>query len=547
MFSGVLQVSDLNDFVGPSQACIKPVEIKKTAEGEQSSLQIDPISGGYYEVSKDGEQKLLETATISLNDCLACSGCITSAESILVSSQSHQDLLTILESNKQALAQNEPYLHKIIVISLSPQSRASIASKYKLHPLTVHRKLVSFFTQLGVHHVVDSSFARDFALIESGREFVKRYREANGDFSLGVLPMLASACPGWICYAEKTHGNLLPNISNTKSPQQIMGSLVKNYLGGQLGVNPDKIYHISVMPCYDKKLEASRSDFYNDVYRTRDVDTVLTTGEVERIILRDFGVRLEDIPEIGIPALFTKAGPADPIISPDNFIVYGSEGSSSGGYLSFIFRYAARELFGIQLSPEDLTGCKYDTHEVEIRPGRNVDYHEIVLKLQSGVEVLRFAAAYGFRNIQNLVRKVQTPNGAVVGGPIRTPRGRRANAANASGSGDIHFVEVMACPSGCINGGGQVKADVVEGDAAGGAHAPASKAFVMEAENVYKSVAKDVDNVSRYQGPEENQTMIELYSSWLGGPDTQKAWDMLHTRYHAIKPLESVNGLAVKW
>ncbi|CAO2642320.1 Cytosolic iron-sulfur assembly component 3 [Lemmus lemmus] len=116
--------------------------------------------------------------------------------------------------------------------------------------------------------------------------------------------MLASACPGWICYAEKTHGNfILPYISTARSPQQVMGSLVKDFFAQQQHLTPDKIYHVTVMPCYDKKLEASRPDFFNQEYQTRDVDCVLTTGEVFRL-LEEEGislVELEPVPLDGLP------------------------------------------------------------------------------------------------------------------------------------------------------------------------------------------------------------------------------------------------------
>jgi iron only hydrogenase large subunit-like protein len=219
---------------------------------------------------------------------LCNSGCITSAESILVSSQSHNDLLQVIESNA-ALQPQDPS-RKYIYISLSPQSRASFAAKYNLSPQSVHQKLCTFLVgMLGVEMVLDISFTRDFALLESAKEFVYRFKLKSAE---SPLPMLASACPGnfnfltlfclldnkrkedsslffkgWICYAEKTQGHVIPYISTTKSPQQIMGSFVKTYIATSMNLTPDRIYHVSIMPCYDKKLEASRSDFYNDVYR----------------------------------------------------------------------------------------------------------------------------------------------------------------------------------------------------------------------------------------------------------------------------------------
>ncbi|KAJ3417164.1 hypothetical protein HDV05_006370 [Chytridiales sp. JEL 0842] len=557
MFSGVLQVTDLNDYVGPSQACIKPVEIKKTAPTAEKVIQpyafvinlqandrsfpsyqaevvINPTTGQYFEVSKDGEQKLLETASITLNDCLACSGCITSAESILVSSQSHQNLYDTLNENKQALLQTPPGPTKTIVLTLSPQSRASFASKYELSPLVVHKKLNAFFLGMGCHYVVDASFARDFALAESGREFVRRYKEAAGDHSKGILPMLASSCPGWICYAEKTHPHLISNISTTKSPQQIMGSLIKDHLATLLNIDPSNIYHVSIMPCYDKKLEASRSDFYNDVYRTRDVDAVITTGEVERI-LREQGADILTLPEGPLPSLFTKGS---------NEQLYGTEGTSAGGYMSYIFRYAAYELFGLHITPEDIQ-MGSDAKGVEIRPGRNPDYWELVLKL-NGVDVLRFAAAYGFRNIQNVVRKVKTNDTPSSTGPIRRAAGGRSSRGGSAGAGtsvgESHFVEVMACPSGCINGGGQLKPAEHE---ALGASTPAPKSFVAQTEDVYASVRNGVNGV--LQAPEVNQEVEGLYQSWLGGKDTEKARFMLHTQYHVIEKMAEPSGLMEKW
>ncbi|RUS16273.1 nuclear prelamin A recognition factor-like protein [Endogone sp. FLAS-F59071] len=356
-FSGAVVLADLNDFISPSQACIKPVEVKTTRKDNdsQTSIKIDD-TGGYYEVTQDGEETRLEKASITLNDCLACSGCITSAESVLVAQQSNEELYNILKNNQMALINNTPETHRTIVVSVSPQSRASLAVKYNLTPLQIARRLTYFLKRLGAHHVFDTSVSRDFSLVESAREFVERYcqNQANQPVAEAVeqkprrrtgrdetsaarstdLPMLASSCPGWICYAEKTHGYVLPHISVVKSPQQVMGSIVKEYLAGKwsvkyggdfvllgrgrwgavvmlrkfqvssrltlfiLDVNcrPNQIYHVCVMPCYDKKLEASRPDFYDEAYATRDVDCVITTGEIDKM-LEQQGTDLRTLPE----------------------------------------------------------------------------------------------------------------------------------------------------------------------------------------------------------------------------------------------------------
>uniref|UniRef100_A0A8D0KXD1 Nuclear prelamin A recognition factor-like protein n=1 Tax=Strix occidentalis caurina TaxID=311401 RepID=A0A8D0KXD1_STROC len=171
----------------------------------------------------------LEKAKITLNDCLACSGCITSAESVLITQQSHEELCKMLTFNKTAA----PDERKLVVVSVSPQSRASLAARCKMGVLETAKKLTAFFKSLG-----------------------------------------------WICYAEKTHGSfIIPYISTTKSPQQVMGSLIKGHFAEQQHLTPNQIYHVTVMPCYDKKLEASRPDFFNQEYQTRDVDCVITTGK----------------------------------------------------------------------------------------------------------------------------------------------------------------------------------------------------------------------------------------------------------------------------
>lgn len=164
------------------------------------------------------------------------SGCITSAESVLITMQSHEEVLSFLSSNPP-LNSTE---HRLPVLSISPQSIASIAastSSTSRNPLTsqaILRRIQAFCRQsLGFAHVFDTTFARHIALLEHGREFDER-KVARGQGE-STLPMLASACPGWVCYAEKTHSELLPFISRTKSPQQTMGTLVKHWMANKWG------------------------------------------------------------------------------------------------------------------------------------------------------------------------------------------------------------------------------------------------------------------------------------------------------------------------
>lgn len=190
---------------------------------------------------------------------------------------------------------------KTICISMSPQSVSSIAAKHNMDLKTCATKLNTFFKDhLSADHVLDTAFARNFSLLESGREFVEKYRQNE------KLTLLTSSCPGWICYAEKTHGSfILPYISSVKSPQQVMGSLVKDYLSRQvLNMPADRIYHVTIMPCFDKKLESSRKDFIDELTETKDVDCVLSTVELEEL-LDKANVKLEDMPMREMePAMF---------------------------------------------------------------------------------------------------------------------------------------------------------------------------------------------------------------------------------------------------
>ncbi|RXN02089.1 Cytosolic Fe-S cluster assembly factor NARFL [Acipenser ruthenus] len=471
-FSGVLQLTDLDDFITPSQECVKPVKVEKKSGKSVAKIKIED-DGSYFQVNQDGGLQKLEKAKITLNDCLACSGCITSAESVLITQQSHEELYRVLNLNKAGSQQ------KVVVVSVSPQSRASLAARFNLSITDTARRLTTFFKNLGVHHVFDTTFSRNFSLLESQREFVERFHRQAEDKK--ALPLLASSCPGWICYAEKTHGDfIIPYISTTKSPQQVMGSLVKDHFANQQNVSPEQIYHLTVMPCYDKKLEASRPDFTITESQTREVDCVITSGEVLKMLEQE-RLSLADVEPSPLDSLFSSVCGEE---------ILGHSGSSSGGYLEHVFIHAARELFG-----EEVKKIAYKTL-------KNRDFQEVTLE-KDGVVVLRFAAAYGFRNIQNLVQKLKR------------------------GKSQYHFVEVMACPSGCLNGGGQLRASESE----------SNKDLLQRVEELYRTVPAEV--------PEENTAISELYNTWLESVGSERARKLLHTQYHAVEKMSS--GLTIKW
>ncbi|EIN11816.1 iron hydrogenase [Punctularia strigosozonata HHB-11173 SS5] len=494
-FSGALTLTDLNDFITPSQACIKPVEqstpVPDAAEPGAASTQIHiDSSGSYYEVgSKKQPVRKLERAEITLNDCLACSGCITSAESVLITLQSHTEVMSFLENNPPPTSSS----HKTPVLSIAPQSLASLAASISSSSSSPHvslqavlRRVQAFCGTLGFEHIYDTTFARHVALLEHAHEFSERKR-STGE---GQLPMLASACPGWVCYAEKTHAEMLPFISRTKSPQQVMGTLVKEWLAKSWNKTPDMVYHVAVMPCYDKKLEASRQDFYNDVFKTRDVDCVITTGELE-LLMREKGWDLsapvkgeaegsrsaateDQIPELlshpgsssgsylhTLISAITRGSPA--AASPGNVQLEGRR--EIGGTDSVPYASEVAVSGGRPTPPDGNDGGEY---EVSSKIMRNTDFEEYTVTRRSTGEVMfRGARCYGFRNLQNVVRKVGRDAGVQVGrgaagrltGGVRGRRRGAVSAAGADGEKErpYDYVEVMACPGGCVNGGGQLR------------------------------------------------------------------------------------------
>ncbi|KAJ2849648.1 Cytosolic Fe-S cluster assembly factor nar1 [Coemansia erecta] len=507
-FSGGIRLTDLNDYITPGQECVKPVQVKKTGRADGSTIKVGQ-EGAYYEVSKDGEEKKLERASITLNDCLACSGCVTSAETVLITMQSHHELLSVLEENRRLHESGNGDMARYVVVTVAPQARASLSLKYGLSPLSVAKRMTAVLKAMGVNRVVDSAFSRDLTLAESAREFVERFRRCEGKLQSKhdeALPMLASWCPGWVCYAEKTHAEVLPWMSTTKSPQQAMGSVVKDYLAKTLGLTPDRIYHVAVMMCYDKKLEASRNDFYSDVYRTRDVDCVVTTGEFDRM-LTETSTSLSTAPEAALDSLFK-------VQETEQEHLYSSAGTSAGGGLEYIMSYSARELFGIDITPSEVARAGVDEIQhplLQTKAVRNqADHREItLLDPTTKKPLLAFATVYGFRHLQNLVRKLK------------------------SGRSVYQYVEVAACPSACSNGGGQMQPEDPS--------PAAKKQWVAETERTYRSVADE------HQPPEENSELGRLIYDWFGadGLDSAAARQILHTEFHGVAA--EVNPLGVSW
>jgi iron only hydrogenase large subunit-like protein len=359
------------------------------------------------------------------------------------------------------------------VVSISPESRASFAAHFGLSLAATHGKLVTLLRMLGADRVLDMQLARRVAVLESRVEFEEHLRSCEREGR--ARPLLASSCPGWICFAEKSHPEALPYVSRVRSPQQIMGQLVKKRLASEAGWEPARVYHACLMMCYDKKLEATRDDFCEE--GVRQVDTVLASSEL-LTVLRERGIRFEELEESADPG----GERAD----------LRGDTEGSGSQAADLFRHAAWALHGVRVE------------QVPFKAGRNPDVREAVLEV-GGRAVLKVGIANGFRNIQNLVRKLKTT--------------------------DLHFVEVMACPSGCLNGGGQIRAE-------NAADREEARAKLRAVTSVFATAASDSEDF--------REALLPFYRAFVGGePGSEAAKQLFHTEYHAVPPMES--GLVVNW
>lgn len=445
--SAILSADDLNDFIAPGVACIKPVDTAALPEAGEVEIQIDK-DGNPLDISKiDGKATALSPAQISLADCLACLGCITSAEEVLVAQHSHDELLKALrEGSKQ------------FVVSISHQSRASLAHAFGFLVEDMDRLLVHFFTnQLGFKYVVGTALGRKLSLLQESQQMIQRRSTAK------TGPVLSSVCPGWVLYAEKTHPYVLPYMSSVKSAQQITGCILKTLAAKDIGTPRDNIYHLSIMPCFDKKLESARPELVS-LGATPDVDCVLTAKELVNLIeASEFNLvpslGLSELPQVSLDTLYTSAAPASWPLGPLSWL--NDSGDESGGYASNYLHILQAHLM---LENPDLYTA--DGFVIDTVVGKNSDVYEMRL-MHKGEKVASAAVVNGFRNIQNLVRKLKpVPGGAAKttkANPLAARRRARVGAKSAlaeetADASKCDYVEIMACPSGCINGGGQISA-----------------------------------------------------------------------------------------
>jgi len=367
---------------------------------------------------------------------------------------------------------DDPDIH--VVIQTAPAIRAALGECFGYPPGTlVTGKMVAALRRLGVDAVFDTNFAADLTILEEGNELLARLRGALVDGEQVALPMFTSCSPGWIKFAEYYHPDMLPNLSTCKSPQQMFGAVAKTYYADKLGKRPQHIFVASVMPCTAKKFECQRPEM--DASGTRDVDVVLTTRELGRMV-RSAGIDFHGLPDEEMDApLGLSTGAADIF-------------ANTGGVMEAALRTAYEVVTGRELPGENL-------HVVPIEGLEGIKEAELLIqktlpdwKFLEGVTV-KVAVAHGLANAQRVI------------------------AAVKSGEKAYHFIEVMTCPGGCIGGGGQPRFTD-------------NKIRQARIAAIYRE-----DEGKKLRKSHDNPALKKLYEEFLGQPLGHRSHDLLHTKY----------------
>ncbi len=359
---------------------------------------------------------------------------------------------------------------KYVIVQTAPAVRAALGEEFDMPIGTpVTGKMVAALRRLGFKKVFDTNFAADLTIMEEGTELLGRIQ--NG----GVLPMITSCSPGWVNYAEYNYSDLLPHLSSCKSPHQMFGAILKTYYAEKIGVKPEDMYVVSIMPCSCKKYEKEREQMITN--GLADVDAVLTTRELGRLIRRS-GINFAKLPDEDF----------------DKDIVHDYSGAGViFGVTGGVMEAALRTVYYV------LTGNEYDK--------------------------INFTAVRGLQGVREASLEINgtTYNVAIANGM----KGAKVLLDEIrAGTSKYHFIEIMGCPGGCINGGGQPYVREV--------FLPNEADDIMDtyiqkrASALYSEDERQVIRQSH-----NNPQIKQLYDEFLGEPNSHKAHELLHTHYSA--------------
>ncbi|HOJ71568.1 MAG TPA: NADH-dependent [FeFe] hydrogenase, group A6 [Syntrophorhabdaceae bacterium] len=346
---------------------------------------------------------------------------------------------------------------KFVIIQDAPAVRAALGEEFGYPPGTlVTGKMLAAARKLGFDRVFDTNFAADLTIIEEGSELLKRVKEG------GKLPLITSCSPGWIKFIEHFYPELLPHLSTCKSPHQMLGALCKTYFAKKEGINPKDMVVVSVMPCTAKKFECTRPEMTDSGYK--DVDYVLTTREFAKMI-KEAGIdfrNLEDGTYDNPMGEYTGAA-----------TIFGA----TGGVMEAALRTAYELATGKTLEDIDF---------VQVRGLNGIKEATIPVE---GIDDVKVAVAHGLGNARKLMERIK------------------------SGEAGYHFIEIMACPGGCVGGGGQpIPVD--------------ARIRTLRAQALYSE-----DKSLKYRKSHENPSIKKIYEEFLKEPLGEKSHKLLHTKY----------------
>ena len=445
--------------------CIRCQRCVRTCEELQSVSALGvAYKGDKMKISTFFEHSLFEVV------CTNCGQCVNRCPTGALIEKNYIDQVwdAIYDPNKH------------VVVQTAPAVRVALGEALGMpHGKIVTGKMVAALRRLGFNSVLDTDFTADLTIIEEGHELLTRLKKALVDKDPSVtLPMATSCSPGWIKFIEHTFPEYLPNLSTCKSPQQMFGALAKTYYAQKRKINPKDIVSVSVMPCTAKKFEANRPEMRSSGYK--DVDFVLTTRELG-IMIKQAGLEFEELPEEKFDSFMGSSTGAA--------VIFGS----TGGVMEAALRTAYEIVTGREVPFDGLNIVPVRGTEGEVR--------EATIKIENvkpewgfleGVE-LKCAVANGLAHAKNLWQNIR------------------------DGKATYHFIEVMACPGGCLGGGGQP--------------IPTSK----DIRTKRKMAIYEEDMGMLIRKSHDNPEVAEIYKEFLEKPLGHKSHELLHTTYTARK------------
>lgn len=408
--------------------------------------------GSRTEIVAAMDQPLAESACINCGQCIAV--CPTGA---LTSNSSVSEVWAAIRDPR-----------KTVVCQIAPAPRTALGEEFGLGSVDVTGKIVSALRKIGFDRVFDTVFAADMTTIEESNEFLDRL--AKGE----KLPIFTSCCPGWVKYAEQFHPELLDNISTCRSPQQMFGSVLKKKYCQELGIKPEDMFVVSIMPCTAKKYEAKRPEF--TTAGSYDVDAVLTTVEAAQMF-REAGIIFEQLPESDFDEPMQQA--------TGSGVLFGA----TGGVMESVVRYVTGKL----LKTEGRIDIEFVRGMADTK----------IATLNVGDNKLTLAVVNGLAAAEALIEKIK------------------------SGELEVHAVEVMACPGGCVGGGGQP----FQNDSA---------ARSARAKEIY-----NIDTRMVLHKAQDNQDLNKIFEKYWGGCCNHDTHHDLHTHYHPRKRITG-NDILIK-